>query len=148
MIDRWNLERFVIAQNADGIYERAVGELQSGHKSSHWMWFVFPQLGGLGSSWMSRRYAISGIEEATDYLRHHVLGPRLLHVSRVVVGLTGRSVEQIFGSVDARKLRSSSTLFHRAAPDEPIFRQLLDDLFGGRPDPETDRRLQTSDEPA
>lgn len=134
--DPFDLERFVTAQ-ADGGYDRAVAELRSGRKSSHWIWFVFPQAAGLGQSPTSRRFAISGLEEAVAYLRHRVLGPRLTECASIVGQTRDRTAEQIFGSLDAMKLRSCMTLFQRAAPDEPVFGQVLDHYFGGEPDPAT-----------
>jgi uncharacterized protein (DUF1810 family) len=113
--DPYDLERFVTAQNAGGTYRRALTELREGSKNSHWMWFVFPQIAGLGHSAMSRKYAVSALAEARDYLRHPVLGPRLIVAAESVAGLQGLTAEQIFGSIDARKLHSSMTLFLRAA---------------------------------
>jgi uncharacterized protein (DUF1810 family) len=105
------------------------------------MWFVFPQIAGLGFSELSQRFAISSLDEARAYLAHPVLGPRLRECAQVVAETQGRSAEQIFGSIDAIKLRSSMTLFHRAAPDEPAFAQILEHFFEGVPDDATDRRL-------
>ena len=141
MDDPYNLERFVAAQDADGTYQNALGELRAGFKSSHWMWFVFPQIAGLGHSPTSRRYAISSLAEAAAYLKHPVLGPRLREAAGVLASLKGRSADQIFGGVDAMKLRSSMTLFHRAAPEEPLFGQVLTRYFDGIPDHATDARL-------
>ena len=141
MADVYNLQRFVDAQNAKGTYDRAVQELRRGHKTSHWMWFVFPQIAGLGQSEMSRRFAIPSLEEAKAYLEHPVLGPRLKECTRLVVQTQAPSAEQIFGGIDAQKLRSSMTLFSRAAPDEPLFKQVLDQYFGGQPDTATDERI-------
>ena len=141
MDDPYRLERFAQAQDASGTYQRAVAELRAGRKVSHWMWFVFPQIAGLGYSPTSRMYAITSLEEARAYLAHPVLGPRLTECAVILAGLPGRTAEQIFGEVDALKLRSSMTLFARAAPDEPAFRQVLDQYFDGAPDPATDQRL-------
>ena len=141
MADPYDLERFVVAQNANGTYDRAVTELRRGYKASHWMWFVFPQIAGLGYSATSRRYAISSLDEAKAYLAHPVLGPRLKECAGIVTQTEGRSAEQIFGGIDAQKLHSSATLFLRAAPDEPLFQQVLDRYFDGRADAGTDRRL-------
>ncbi|HVB93901.1 MAG TPA: DUF1810 domain-containing protein [Acidimicrobiales bacterium] len=138
MEDPYDLERFVTAQDSGGTYDRAVGELRAGHKTSHWMWFVFPQVAGLGQSATSRRFAISSLEEARAYLDHTRLGSRLRECAGIVVRLNGPSADQIFGAIDAQKLRSSMTLFMRAAPDEPLFEQVLDRLFGDQPDPATD----------
>jgi uncharacterized protein (DUF1810 family) len=141
MDDPYNLERFVAAQDADGTYESALKELRAGFKSSHWMWFVFPQIAGLGHSPTARRYAISSLAEATAYLEHPVLGPRLREAAGILASLKGRSADQIFGGVDAMKLRSSMTLFHRAAPEDPLFGQVLTRYFDGIPDHATDARL-------
>jgi uncharacterized protein (DUF1810 family) len=136
-----DLERFVEAQDAHGTYDRAVEELRRGRKTSHWMWFIFPQIAGLGHSEMSRLYAISSLEEAKAYLEHPVLGPRLRECAGLVARARAESAEAIFGGIDAQKLRSCMTLFLRAAPDEPLFQQVLDRYFGGRADEATDRRL-------
>jgi uncharacterized protein (DUF1810 family) len=141
MQDRYDLERFVTAQNAGGTYERAAAELRAGRKTSHWMWFVFPQIAGLGQSQMSRTYAISSLDEARAYLRHPVLGPRLIECARIVANARAGSAEQIFGGIDTQKLRSCMTLFLRAEPGEPVFKQVLDRYFDGRPDPATGQRL-------
>ena len=115
--------------------------MRAGCKTGHWMWFVFPQIAGLGHSPMARTYAISSIDEARAYLDHPVLGPRLLESTRALVEVTGRSADQILGEIDAMKLRSSMTLFARATADEPLFREVLDRYFGGRPDEATEQRL-------
>ena len=141
MDDRYDLQRFVAAQDAGRTYDQATAELRRGRKTSHWMWFVFPQITGLGQSPVSRLYAISGLAEAKAYLAHPVLGPRLVECAAILGGLSGRTAEQIFGGIDALKLRSSMTLFLRAAPDEPVFRQVLDQYFGGKPDPATEQRI-------
>ena len=145
MADSWRLDRFVTAQDAGGTYQRAVAELRAGRKTSHWMWFVFPQIAGLGMSAVSRQYAISGIDEARAYLAHPVLGPRLRECAAIVAGTEGRSAEGIFGPVDAMKLRSSMTLF-AAVGDEnedtvSLFRVVLGKYFGGVPDDATVKRL-------
>jgi uncharacterized protein (DUF1810 family) len=114
MGDPWRLDRYVTAQERGGTYQRAVAELRAGAKVSHWMWFVFPQIAGLGMSAVSREYAISSIAEARAYLDHPVLGPRLVECAGIVAGTEGKSAEQIFGPVDAMKLRSSMTLFAAA----------------------------------
>jgi uncharacterized protein (DUF1810 family) len=129
------------AQDAGGTYGHAVAELRAGRKTSHWMWFVFPQIAGLGYSPISQKYAISSLSEARAYLAHPVLGARLLECAIILDGLAGRTAEQIFGDVDALKLRSSITLFMRAAPGEPVFGQILDKYFGGEPDPATEDRI-------
>jgi uncharacterized protein (DUF1810 family) len=141
MDDPYNLERFVTAQNAGGTYHRAIKELRRGRKTSHWMWFVFPQITGLGQSQMSRTYAISSLEEARAYLRHPVLGPRLLECAASVADAQAGTAEQVFGGIDTQKLHSSMTLFMRAEPGEPLFKQVLDRYFGGVPDAATDQRL-------
>ena len=141
MDDPYDLERFVTAQNEGGTFDLALSELRNGRKTSHWMWFVFPQIAGLGQSPMSRRYAISSLAEAKAFLEHPILGPRLIESAAIVAHTEGRSAEQIFGSIDAQKLRSSMTLFLRAAPDEPVFSQVLEHYFDGQPDPATDQRL-------
>jgi len=139
--DSHDLARFVAAQDSSGTYARALAELRSGRKSSHWMWFIFPQIAGLGQSAIARRYAIASLAEAQAYLTHPILGPRLIECATVVAGLVGLSAEQIFGGIDAMKLRSSMTLFARAAPDEPVFGRVLDSYFDARPDPATEHRL-------
>jgi uncharacterized protein (DUF1810 family) len=131
--DRFHLERFVQAQA--GVYEQACAELRAGRKRSHWMWFVFPQVQGLGSSEMAVRYAISGREEARAYLDHPVLGPRLQECTGIVVELEGKSVEEIFGYPDDLKFRSSMTLFAEVeGPSERVFHKALKKYFGGKTD--------------
>ena len=139
--DPYHLQRFVAAQDAAGTYDHAAAELRGGRKTSHWMWFIFPQIAGLGYSPASRMYAITSLDEARAYLAHPVLGARLIDCATILTGLTGRTAEQIFGEVDALKLRSSVTLFMHAAPGEPVFRQVLDRYFGGEPDSATERRI-------
>ncbi|WP_308283129.1 DUF1810 domain-containing protein [Pseudonocardia nigra] len=139
MTDTYDLDRFVDAQN--GVYDQALAELRRGRKSSHWMWFVFPQIAGLGHSPTAQHYAISGLDEARAYLAHPVLGPRLVECAGVVAAITGRTAREIFGSPDDLKLRSSMTLFARAASDEPVFRQVLDRFYDGAPDEKTLERL-------
>jgi uncharacterized protein (DUF1810 family) len=141
MDDPYDLERFVTAQNAGSTYDRAVGELRRGHKTSHWMWFVFPQIAGLGQSQMSRTYAISSLEEAKAYLQHPVLGPRLIECAGLVAHAQAETAEQIFGGIDTQKLHSSMTLFQRAEPREALFGQVLDRYFAGIADSATDERL-------
>jgi uncharacterized protein (DUF1810 family) len=133
-----DLDRFVTAQDASGTYEAAIGELRRGRKTSHWMWFVFPQVAGLGQSATSQRFAIRSLDEARAYLQHPVLGPRLRESAAAVLATIDRSALDIFGGIDAQKLRSSMTLFARAAPDESVFRQVLDRFFDGIPDQATD----------
>lgn len=157
--DEFNLERYVEAQDRGGAYERALAELRAGRKRGHWIWFVFPQIAGLGMSAMSRQYAISSVAEARAYLAHPVLGPRLRECAQIVAGTAGRSAQQVFGPVDAMKLRSSMTLFAaaEAGPAEAasagageeeagdarpnVFRAVLARFFGGVPDEETVARL-------
>jgi len=139
--DPYDLQRFVAAQGAGATYDHAIAELRGGRKTSHWMWFVFPQIAGLGYSPASRTYAITSLEEARAYLAHPVLGARLTECAGILTLLPGRTAEQIFGEVDALKLCSSMTLFARAAPGEPVFRQVLDQYFGGQPDSATEQRI-------
>jgi uncharacterized protein (DUF1810 family) len=141
--DPYRLARFVAAQDRGGIYQRAVAELRAGAKVSHWMWFVFPQIAGLGLSEMAQHYAIGSLAEARAYLAHPVLGPRLRECARVVADTEGRSADAIFGSVDAMKLRSSMTLFAAADGDrgESVFRALLGKYFDGEADEATVSRL-------
>jgi uncharacterized protein (DUF1810 family) len=142
--DPFSLERFLIAQDQGGTYEAAVAELREGRKRSHWMWFVFPQIAGLGQSPISRRYAISSLAEASAYLAHPVLGPRLIESATIVGGLHDLTAQDIFGGIDAIKLRSSMTLFARADPGNPVFAQVLDVYFGGLSDDATVRLLAAS----
>jgi uncharacterized protein (DUF1810 family) len=135
-----NLERFVEAQDSGGTYQRAVAELRNGRKTRHWMWFIFPQITGLGHSAMAQAYAISDLAEAQAYLADPVLGPRLIECSEILAAHQGLSAQQIFGGIDAMKLRSSMTLFAHADPDQEIFKQVIDQYFDG-PDPETERRI-------
>lgn len=144
MQDPHRLQRFVDAQDDDGTYESALRELRDGRKRSHWMWFIFPQLAGLGQSPTSRRYAISSLEEARAYVEHPVLGPRLEECARALLQRTGGSARDIFGGIDAMKLRSSMTLFHRADPDNALYSEVLDRYFGGELDSATDRLLGAS----
>jgi uncharacterized protein (DUF1810 family) len=139
--DRFSLQRFVDAQDRDGIYDQAVRELRAGRKHSHWMWFVFPQIKGLGSSPMAEHYAITGLGEAEAYLAHPVLSRRLLECARALTELDLSDPERVLGPVDAQKLRSSMTLFAEVAPDEPVFAAVLDQYFDGARDPGTTSRL-------
>ncbi|HTS14864.1 MAG TPA: GNAT family N-acetyltransferase [Candidatus Sulfotelmatobacter sp.] len=134
-----DLERFVEAQAP--VYQTVVAELRAGRKASHWMWFIFPQIAGLGHSAMAQRYAIESLGEARAYLAHPVLGERLRTCAALVAAAGGGSAEAILGPIDALKLRSSMTLFHRAAADEPIFRAVLDRFYDGVPDAATDEIL-------
>ena len=134
-----DLERFVVAQNP--IYERVVAELRAGRKVSHWMWFVFPQIAGLGRSPASVHYALASLDEARAYLDHPVLGARLRECTQIVAGLSGYSVFDVFGGIDALKLHSSMTLFAHAAPDDPLFKTVLDRYFDAQADPNTLDRI-------
>jgi len=137
--DPYGLTRFVQAQERD--YEQALSEIRSGQKRSHWMWYIFPQFDGLGFSSTSRRYAIKSVAEAEAYLRHAVLGPRLLESAEAAMGVEGRSALQVFGSPDDMKLRSCATLFACVSPAGSVFEQLLDKYFGGERDEKTLRLL-------
>jgi uncharacterized protein (DUF1810 family) len=134
-----DLQRFVTAQ--DPMYTQVLAELRAGRKSSHWMWFIFPQLVGLGRSSTAQIYGLDGVEEAGRYLEHPVLGARLRECAAVVANTTHRTAEEIFGGIDAVKLRSSMTLFTHADPCEPVFKQVLDRCFRGHEDPLTVRML-------
>lgn len=136
--DAYNLERFVMAQ--DRVYDEVLSEIRAGKKMSHWMWFIFPQIRGLGRSPVSVEYAISSRDEAHAYLQHAVLGPRLKECTRLVLAVEGRSAREIFGSPDDMKFRSCMTLFEEVAPDE-IFQLALQKYFGGEPDRLTLERL-------
>ena len=133
--DPFDLRRFVDAQ--DGVYKAVLAELRQGAKRSHWIWFVFPQLRGLGRSPTAARFGISSLAEARSYLTHPVLGPRLRECTRLVVAIDGRSVDEIFGWPDNLKVRSSMTLFAHAAEDSADFRAVLEKFYGGQDDPAT-----------
>jgi uncharacterized protein (DUF1810 family) len=141
--DPHDLDRFVRAQQ--GTYETALAELRSGRKSSHWMWFVFPQLSGLGRSPTAQRYALDGVDETRAYLAHPVLGPRLLEATSAAGTAPARTADELLGGVDALKLRSSMTLFAAAADDPGPFRAVLDRWYGGTEDPVTVRLLHPHD---
>jgi uncharacterized protein (DUF1810 family) len=130
-----DLERFVRAQA--GTYDGVVAELRIGRKTGHWIWFVFPQIAGLGRSEMSRFYALESLDEARAYLDDPVLGPRLLECSRLLLAIPGRTAEEILGSIDSVKVRSCVTLFQRADPDEALFAAVLDRFYDGLPDEAT-----------
>lgn len=130
--DQYNLQRFVIAQQP--IFDIACEELGRGSKRSHWMWFIFPQIAGLGHSGMALKYAISSLEEVRAYLEHPLLGPRLRECSRLVAAVDGCSIEEIFGYPDYMKFQSSMTLFAKATPDNQVFNDCLRKYFGGEPD--------------
>ena len=137
----YDLDRFVQAQDG-GVYERALAELRAGRKTSHWMWFVFPQVAGLGHSPTAQHYAIASLNEARAYLAHPVLGPRLIECAQALLAQPpGRDATQILGGVDAVKLRSSMTLFVRADPSRQVFADVLDRYYDGQPDPATDELL-------
>lgn len=137
--DPYNLQRFVDAQGS--VFDRVLLELRNGVKSGHWMWYIFPQIKGLGYSQMSTKYAISSKKEAEAYLQHPILGPRLRECTRLVLTIEGRSIEEIFGWIDALKFRSSITLFAQASSEEQIFKDALQKYFGGEFDPLTLERL-------
>ncbi len=136
------LERFVMEQDRD--YETVLAELRRGRKTSHWIWFIFPQIAGLGRSAMSQHFAIASLDEARAYLAHPVLGARLRECVGILLAIEVRSADEIFGPLDAMKVRSSMTLFHRAAPDEPKFRLVLERFYDGIADAATDERLRVS----
>ena len=133
------LERFVDAQR--GTYEAVLAELRRGRKTGHWIWFIFPQVVGLGRSELSRFYGIASLEEAGAYLANPILGARLRECAGLLLMIPDAPAREILGDIDAIKVRSSMTLFHRAAPDEPLFRRVLERFFGGVADPATDDRL-------
>jgi uncharacterized protein (DUF1810 family) len=135
----FDLQRFLDAQSQT--YDQALRELRNGEKRTHWMWFVFPQVGGLGHSGMAQRFAISGLAEARAYVDHPTLGRRLIESARALTELDTADPVEVFGPVDAMKLRSSMTLFATAVPEQPVFRAVLDHFFGGDLDEETTSRL-------
>jgi uncharacterized protein (DUF1810 family) len=137
--DKYNLQRFVDAQSR--VFDQVLTELRQGRKRSHWMWFIFPQIAGLGSSEMAQRFAISGRDEALAYLDHSTLGPRLRQCTELVNHVSGSTVEEIFGYPDDLKFRSSMTLFAAVAPGEEAFRAALEKYFAGKPDSATIARL-------
>jgi uncharacterized protein (DUF1810 family) len=141
MSGSYDLEKFVEAQDAGGTYEQALAELRRGRKTSHWMWFVFPQVAGLGRSPTAQHYALSGLDEARAYLEHPVLGPRLRECCSVLLELEGSSPEALLGGIDAIKLRSSMTLFLRAEPEAQVFADVLERYFDGVADLATDQVL-------
>lgn len=130
--DCFDLSRFKDAQSGD--YEAALAEVKRGRKQSHWMWYIFPQVAGLGRSGMAAYYAISGIEEARAYMRDPVLSERLVRITRAAMECGQRDAHRLFGSPDDLKFRSCMTLFQVAAPDEPVFAEALDFFFGGERD--------------
>ncbi len=142
--DGFRLERFVEAQDRDGTYERALTELRQGRKRGHWIWFIFPQIRGLGSSETARFYAISSLAEAAAYLEHPVLGPRLATAAAALLELPERDPDAILGELDAIKIRSSMTLFARVDGAAPLFERVLDEFFAGAADRATEERLSGS----
>ncbi|WP_342751579.1 DUF1810 domain-containing protein [Paractinoplanes atraurantiacus] len=124
-----------------GVYDEALDEIRQGRKRTHWMWFVFPQLAGLGSSYTAQFYAIRDLDEARDYLAHPVLGARLVEIAEAVVASPAATADQLFGYPDNLKARSSMTLFRRAAPEQAVFGSVLDKYYGGEPDPRTEELL-------
>jgi len=139
MDDPFNLQRFVDAQRP--VIDRVLAELRAGRKRSHWMWFIFPQISGLGSSPMAQKFAIASLAEAAAYLEHPVLGRRLRECTELVNAIEGRAIEEVFGFPDHLKFHSSMTLFTRTAPHEPVFQTALQKFFAGKPDPLTLERL-------
>ena len=139
MMDPYNLQRFVEAQ--EPIYQQVCSELRAGKKAGHWIWFIFPQIAGLGYSQMSKHFAISSLDEARAYLEHPVLGARVRHCTAIVNQVQGKTAEQIFGQIDALKFRSSMTLFSKAATESEPFQTALNKYFAGEPDPLTLDRL-------
>lgn len=140
MPDAFDLDRFVAVQNP--VYQTVLAELRSGRKRSHWMWFVFPQIEGLGFSPMAQRYAIASLAEAEAFLEHPILGPRLRECTAIVNGVEGRSITEIFGRPDDMKFRSCMTLFSHATTDNEAFATALDRYFEGKPDRATEERLE------
>ena len=136
-----DLERFVAAQDAHGTYDQALAELRAGRKTSHWMWFVFPQIAGLGRSAMAQAYAIADPDEARAYLQHPVLGPRLVTAAETLLTHRDRSAASILGGIDATKLRSSMTLFAQVDPGQTVFHTVIDRFFDGEEDPATLERI-------
>jgi uncharacterized protein (DUF1810 family) len=140
-----DLDRFVTAQQ--DVYPGVLDELRRGRKTGHWIWFIFPQIAGLGRSEISRHYSIASLDEARAYLAHPVLGGRLIECATIVAGVPAKSAIEIFGGIDAMKVRSSMTLFHRVAPDEPVFRAVLDRFYEGTPDEATDALIRPRPSP-
>ena len=132
LTDAYNLQRFLDAQ--EGVYDTVLAELRAGRKSSHWIWFIFPQITGLGHSEMAQKFAIGSLDEAKTYLQHPILGPRLRACTQLVLDVNGRSAEEIFGYPDNLKFRSCMTLFVTAATDNAVFKNVLLKFFGGQPD--------------
>lgn len=143
MENNYNLNRFIEAQNRD--YDTALAEIRAGKKVSHWMWYIFPQLKGLGRSSTSEYYGLSGIKEAQAYLSDPILKARLIEITDAVIAHKDKSAEEIFGGIDAKKLRSCMTLFSTAAPDIPVFEAVLEQFFHGVPDRNTLRLTKTNE---
>ncbi|WP_080236932.1 DUF1810 domain-containing protein [Spirosoma rigui] len=135
MVEEPNLTRFLTAQATD--YDQALAEIRAGRKRSHWMWYIFPQLAGLGYSSLAQLYGINGLQEAADYLAHPVLGSRLVAIAHALLGIEGKTATQIMGTPDDLKLRSSMTLFNAVEPTNPVFQDVLDKYYNGEPDPRT-----------
>ena len=142
--DQHTLNRFLEAQRP--VYDQVLWELRSGLKMTHWIWFIFPQIKGLGTSAMSRQYSISSLEEAMAYLDHHILGPRLLECATLVTDVSDRTIKRILGPTDCEKFRSSMTLFSRAAPENQVFEAALNKYFSGQEDQLTIKILKESSE--
>ena len=140
-----DLDGFLGAQ--EGVYHEALAEIRGGRKRSHWMWFIFPQYAGLGSSGMSQRYAIGSRDEAAAYLAHPVLGARLRESAQALLDVNGRTAPEIFGSIDAMKLRSSATLFAAVSPNGSVFHRIIDTYFQGRPDDRTLELIREGERP-
>lgn len=140
--DQFNLQRFIDAQERGGAYERALSELRGGRKQGHWIWFVFPQIEGLGSSATARLFALAGLDEATAYLAHPVLGERLAEAAQALLALETRNGDAVLGELDAMKLRSSMTLFSRVEDAAPVFGRVLDEFYAGARDRATERLLR------
>ena len=143
MENNYNLNRFIEAQNRD--YDTALAEIRAGKKVSHWMWYIFPQLKGLGRSSTSEYYGLSGIKEAQAYLSDPILKARLIEITDAVIAHKDKSAEEIFGGIDAKKLRSCMTLFSIAAPDILVFNAVLEQFFHGVPDRNTLRLTKTNE---
>lgn len=143
MENNYNLNRFIEAQNRD--YDTALAEIRAGKKASHWMWYIFPQLKGLGRSSTSEYYGLSGIKEAQAYLSDPILKARLIEITDAVIAHKDKSAEEIFGGIDAKKLRSCMTLFSTAAPDIPVFEAVLEQFFHGVPDRNTLRLTKNNE---
>jgi uncharacterized protein (DUF1810 family) len=135
-----NLSRFLEAQAGD--YKTALKEVRNGKKTGHWMWYIFPQISGLGFSETSRLYAINNQAEATEYLKHEILGPRLIEISTELLNLPTNNAIEVFGSIDSLKLNSSMTLFSLLDPTDPVFQKVLDKFYGGKKDGNTIQLLK------